>query len=82
MLAMPVRLNTFIVAMNELPNESIVPQVRTCSCGSDYVPYWFNDGRGIPLFKGCPRCAKSKLKGYRSDIMDSYDADEPIDSED
>ena len=78
---MYVQVNTFISAMNEIPNGNATPKVQTCSCGSDHAPYWFNDGHGIPLFKGCPRCAKNKLKGYRSDIMDSYQSDEPIDSD-
>lgn len=40
------------------------------------------DGRNIYLFRACPDCYDAKLSQYRPDIMDWYDCDEPIESED
>lgn len=54
----------------------------TCQCGSGKNPYWINDGYGIPFCKICDKCKSEKLKGYRSDIMEAYDCDEPIEPED
>ena len=53
-----------------------------CKCGSEGE--WINDGHGIPLVVVCEKnaCRKEALKGFRSDIMDNYEADEPIEPED
>jgi hypothetical protein len=53
-----------------------------CSCGSQLRPYWIQDGYGIPLCKVCTSCEAEKRKGYRADISENYDADEPIEPQD
>lgn len=40
------------------------------------------DGHGIYLYRGCSRCEHEKRSGFRSDIDERYEADEPIDAED
>jgi len=55
--------------------------VSDCNCGSKKPAYWLNDGHGIPLCKVCEDCEEKKLKRYRPDILDSYEAEEPIDSD-
>jgi hypothetical protein len=52
--------------------------VSECNCGSKQYSYWLLDGHGIPLCKVCDKCKPQKLKRYRTDILDSYEADEPI----
>lgn len=44
----------------------------------------FYDAQGIYLTKGCEKCKKDKLKGYRPEILTGYDqsdVDEPIEPE-
>jgi hypothetical protein len=52
-----------------------------CRCGSGKQHRNAYDGYGIYLCKVCDECENKKLSAYRSDIMDRYDADEPIDSD-
>ena len=42
-----------------------------------------DDKGGFPLIRrdGCSKCTPKKLKGYRSDILDAYECDEPIDGD-
>lgn len=52
------------------------------SCDFDYhqnnkTPIY--DGHGIFLTYVCPRCKTEKLSGFRADIFEAYDCDEPID---
>lgn len=44
--------------------------------------YPHHDGHGIFLFYACDQCFKTKIKSYRSDIMEQYTCDEPIEPED
>lgn len=43
--------------------------------------WWKRDGYGIPLTLVCEKCAKEKMKGYRSDIETRYDTDETIEED-
>jgi hypothetical protein len=46
--------------------------------------WWFKDGRGIELFRGCEKCAPEKRKRYRPEILKPYDqsdVNEPIEPE-
>jgi len=54
---------------------------RWCSCGSKLPKHALYDGHDIFLTYACEKCEKKKLSGYRSDIMDRYECDEPIDSD-
>jgi hypothetical protein len=57
------------------------PVIRLCDCGSGEDRYELKDGYGIFLTYACEKCEKRKLAGYRSNIMDRYDHDEPLDEE-
>lgn len=57
------------------------PEHLLCDCGSGEPFERQHDGRGIYLCRTCPACEKQKLSGFRSDIFESYDADETIDGE-
>lgn len=52
-----------------------------CRCGSGKFPYWERDGYGIPLVKCCDDCRAEKLKGFRPDVKERYDCDEPIEED-
>ena len=54
---------------------------RLCNCGSGEYPEDIHDGHGIFLARVCDKCRKERLKGYRSDIFEDYECDEPIDVE-
>lgn len=43
---------------------------------------WINDGHGIPLAVVCDSCEAQVLSSFRSDIMERYECDEPIEPED
>jgi hypothetical protein len=43
---------------------------------------WISDGYGIPLAVVCDSCEAQVLAGFRSDIMERYECDEPIEPED
>ena len=53
-----------------------------CNCGSGKYHRNIYDGYGIYLCKVCDDCEKRNLSRYRSDIMEHYDADEDIESDD
>lgn len=53
-----------------------------CNCGSKKPSYWKYDGYGIALCKVCEDCKAEKMKRYRPDIDECYEAQEPIDSDD
>jgi hypothetical protein len=55
---------------------------RECRCGSGKMSRWIYDGHGIELFRACDVCLPEKMKGLRPDIMEKYEADEPIEPED
>ena len=57
-------------------------QPRECPCGSGQWPNAEYDGHGIFMFYGCAKCRKKKLAGYRPDIKERYECDEPIEAED
>lgn len=55
--------------------------LENCNCGSgQYAPQRL-DGHGIFLTYACDACWPEKLKKYRPDIMQAYDACEDIDSD-
>jgi hypothetical protein len=43
--------------------------------------WWEYDGYGIPLCRVCDGCIEQKMAGYRKDIHEHYDAEEPIDDD-
>lgn len=43
--------------------------------------WWLYDGYNIPLALVCDVCEKYKLAEYRPDIMERYEADEPIEED-
>jgi hypothetical protein len=51
-----------------------------CRCENE--GQWINDGHGIPLAVVCDSCEAQVLSGFRSDIMERYECDEPIEPED
>lgn len=56
---------------------------RPCPCGSGEPSWWEYDARNIPLTRVCTKCRKSKLAGYRQDVLTdaNYWADEAIDGD-
>lgn len=52
-----------------------------CYCGSGLVRYPLVDGHGIFLCYACEKCEVEKLSRYRPDIMEAYEADEPLEEE-
>ena len=52
-----------------------------CNCGSGEYREAIYDGYGIFLAYVCDKCRKEKLKGFRKDIFENYDCDEPIEPE-
>jgi hypothetical protein len=54
--------------------------MKTCDCKSGLPSEPEYDARGIYLCRACPKCKKSKLSKYRSDVLTNpnYEADEPI----
>lgn len=52
-----------------------------CNCGSGKYRYPLYDGYGIFLCYVCEKCEKQKLKEFRSDIMECYQTDEPIEED-
>lgn len=53
-----------------------------CHCGSKLYAPARHDGHGIFLTYACDTCWPKKRDGFREDIMEKYEADEPIDDED
>lgn len=52
---------------------------------SNAPAWWARDAQRIPLCKVCDRCERSKLAGYRPEILHGYtqaDVDEPIEPAD
>lgn len=56
---------------------------KPCPCGSGRDSAWYYDARDIPLFRGCSKCAPTKLRRYRPEVLSdaNYEADEPIEEE-
>ena len=54
-------------------------KLTQCPCGSGEYPEALYDGHGIFLCYACPKCKKKKVAGYRPDIFQHYECDEPID---
>jgi hypothetical protein len=50
-----------------------------CICESGEIRTAQYDGYGIFLTFTCPKCHDEKMRGFRTDINDRYDCDEPID---
>lgn len=57
--------------------------IRPCPCGSGKMSSWQNDARGIPLCRTCDACHKTKMSGYRPEVLtnSNYHADEDIESD-
>lgn len=58
-----------------------MPRLKQCSCGSGLYPEAQYDGYGIFLCYTCSRCDLEKMRGYRPDIHERYECDEPIEEE-
>lgn len=54
-------------------------QRQPCDCGSKEPRYALYDGYNIFLTYVCVKCHARKIARYRSDIMERYECDEPID---
>jgi hypothetical protein len=54
---------------------------RKCRCGSGREETPQYDGYGIFLCYTCPKCHARRMAGFRPDVMQRYDADEPIEEE-
>jgi len=52
-----------------------------CACGSGHHRHALYDGYGIFLCYACDACEARRLAGYRPDIGERYDCDEPIDED-
>jgi hypothetical protein len=52
-----------------------------CRCGSGEPCWPLRDGYGIFLTYVCDRCIKAKREEFRSDILEQYDTDEPIEAD-
>lgn len=55
--------------------------LESCPCGSGLEASAKFDGYGIFLTYVCDACEKRKMAGYRPDIMEAYEHDEPIEPE-
>lgn len=55
--------------------------MNKCQCGSGLNPEPAYDGYGIFLCYTCARCHEKSMLKYRPDIMERYEADEPIEEE-
>lgn len=53
-----------------------------CDCGSGKAPFAVMDGYAIFLCYACIKCHATKMRGYRSDIMERYECEEAIEPED
>jgi hypothetical protein len=53
-----------------------------CKCGSGETPREVYDGFDIFMGRCCSKCGDHLLKGFRKDIFERYDCDEPIEPED
>jgi len=56
-------------------------RLQQCWCGSGEYPNANYDGHGIFLCYSCSKCHAEKMKGYRPDIFESYECDEPIEED-
>ena len=56
-------------------------RLQECPCESGEYPHALYDGHGIFLCYVCAECRKEKVAGFRPDIFEPYDCDEPIDEE-
>jgi hypothetical protein len=54
---------------------------QQCRCGSGQYQHALHDGHGIFLTYACERCETEKLQEFRRDIMEYYEADEPIEED-
>lgn len=55
--------------------------LEQCPCGSGLEANLEYDGHGIPLGFMCAKCEKRKMAGFRPDILEQYECDEPIEPE-
>lgn len=62
-----------------MTNKDGSPRQRwQCPCGSGDCKEAMHDGYGIFMTYACSGCWAEKRKGFRSDIFERYEADEPI----
>jgi hypothetical protein len=58
-----------------------MPRLTECPCGSGQQPIAHVDGYGIFLCYTCDDCHDDQMAKYRSDIMEQYWAEEPIEED-
>lgn len=58
-----------------------MPRLQQCPCGSGQYPEALHDGHGIFMCYSCPKCEREKIAGFRPDIFEFYDCDEPIEED-
>jgi hypothetical protein len=56
-------------------------RLQQCPCGSGEYPEPEYDGYNIFLCYTCDKCRAEKLRGFRSDIFEQYECDEPIEED-
>lgn len=56
-------------------------RLQECPCGSGQFPEALYDGYGIFLTYACDKCKRTKVRGFRPDIMSRYECDEPIEED-
>ena len=56
-------------------------RLQKCPCGSGKFPEALYDGHNIFMCYVCDDCKAKKVAGFRPDIFESYECDEPIDQE-
>jgi hypothetical protein len=54
---------------------------RTCPCGSGLPRTAQNDGYSIFMCFTCEKCHDERVSGFRSDIRERYECDEPIEGD-
>lgn len=55
--------------------------LKECPCGSGLEAQVEFDGYAIPLGYMCDKCRPEKMRGFRPDINERYECDEPIEPE-
>jgi cbb3-type cytochrome oxidase cytochrome c subunit len=54
---------------------------KPCPCGSGELRAAQYDGHGIFLTFTCIKCHEERMSGFRADIHERYECDEPIDED-
>lgn len=60
----------------------MMARLQQCHCGSGEFPEAVHDGHGIFMCYVCDKCRRTMLSGWRQDIFERCETDEPIDADD